>query len=136
MLFWIFVRMLIIGVGCIVIYHKTRVGEWVDLVGWLLNVVATLAIVISFIAMVSNHFCTDATVASMNERYDSLVWQYENDIYDNDNDFGKRELMLDIQEWNEGLARKQNLQDNFWVGIYYPDIYDQFDFVEYRGDTE
>ena len=58
-----------------------------------------------------------------------LVYQYDNNFYNNDNEVGKYELVKSIQEWNEDLAYKKRLQRNFWIGIYYPNIYDQFEFI-------
>ena len=72
----------------------------------------------------------DGYIASNMVRYDSLVYQYENNIYDNDNDLGKRELIADIQDWNEDLAAYRVNQKDFWIGVYIPNIYDQFEFIE------
>ena len=91
-------------------------------------------IVISLIIMGINYIGADGYVAAMHERHESLVYQYENDVYENDNDYGKRELMEDIQSWNEDLASMKELQDNFWVGVYTPNIYDQFEFIELDRD--
>lgn len=51
-------------------------------------------------------------------------------MYRLDNDLGKRELMVDIQKWNTDLTRHKALETDFWVGIFYPNIYDQFEFIE------
>lgn len=89
-----------------------------------------LVAVIELIVMGCNHFGVDGYIAKMNTRREMLVYQLENDIYDNENDLGKRELMTDIQSWNEDLANNKERQDDFWLGIFTPNIYDQFEFIE------
>ena len=69
-------------------------------------------------------------VEACKQRYNSLVYQLENNLYDNDNDLGKKELYDQIQDWNEDLAKGKALQNDFWLGAFYPDVYDQFDFIE------
>lgn len=69
-------------------------------------------------------------VEACKQRYNSLVYQLENNLYDNDNDLGKKELYNQIQEWNEDLAKGKALQNDFWLGAFYPDVYDQFDFID------
>lgn len=87
-----------------------------------------LAIVV-ILAVVAN-ISTDGFIESSKQRYNSLVYQLENNLYDNDNDLGKKELYNQIQYWNEDLAKGKALQNNFWLGAFYPDVYDQFDFID------
>lgn len=135
MLFWIFVAIMMIGIifwwsVCEVSYSETR-----DILSAAFFIPGVLAVIGSLIAMGMMYIGNDGYVAQMNERRESLIYQYENDIYDNDNDLGKRELMVDIQEWNEDLASNKANQRDFWIGIYIPNIYDQFEFIELE-DTE
>lgn len=91
-----------------------------------------VATIIMLIFVIAGNVGQDAKLDREYERYESLVYQYENDIYENDNDLGKRELMVDIQEWNSNLAYKQRIQDNFWIGIFYPNIYHHLEFIELK----
>ena len=50
-------------------------------------------------------------------------------MYDNDNDIGKKELMDQVTEYNVDVQKHKALQRNFWVGIFYPDIWDQFETI-------
>ena len=121
MLFVIFILVLVAGI------ILGRLTDWESLGSWLLIVLGSIAVAVSLFAMAVGYSTVDGYVAACEARYESLVYQYENDLYENDNDVGKYELMSDIREWNEDLAKYQECQDNFWIGIYYPNIYDQFE---------
>ena len=127
MLFFVFIAILVVS---LVIFDKMFDSDIIAGMCAVLAVVANIAVIASLIVMGINYIGVDGYIAKMNTRYDTLVYQYENDIYDNDNDLGKRELMEDIQSWNEDLASRRVKQDDFWVGIYIPNIYDQFEFVQ------
>lgn len=132
MLFWLFVILLVIGIGMLFISDKFIYDDSVFALGLVFIIISFLVILISGFIIAVNQSGADAKIAELNARYESLVYQYENDIYDNDNDLGKRDLMEDIQEWNETISYKQKMQDNFWVGIYYPNIYDQLELIEFE----
>ena len=123
MLFVIFVAILIAG---IIWYRK---DEYSDLAFWTI-VVGVGTVLISLIIMACTYIGVDAYIDKQEVRREMLVYQYENEIYENDNDLGKRELMTDIQEWNESLAHGKKIHDNFWVGIYYADYYTMFEPIE------
>ena len=130
MLFWLVVLSIVVFLG-LAVYVEKRFGDY----SWLFLVIAFLSFIVSFVMLVViivKNTNVDAYVAENQMRYEMLVYQYENDIYDNDNDLGKRDLMEDIQEWNEDLAYYRKAQDDFWVGIFHPNVYDQFEFIELK----
>lgn len=136
MLFWLFVIVLVIGVACIVfgkvLYDYTKYDtEWLMITGVSITVVFGIIVLVCAGFILGAHAGADAMVAANHERYKSLTYQLENNLYDNDNDLGKKELYDEIREWNECLAYCQSLQDNFWLGIFYPNVYNRFEFIDY-----
>ena len=126
MLFFIFIALFVISVLAII--YTDEMSDWRFLA--ILAVTFTLiALLISTIGLVSVYVSADASVAKWETRYESLTYQLENNLYDNDNDIGKKELMDEIREWNEDLAYCKKIQRNFWVGIYYPNVYDNLEFI-------
>ena len=111
-----------------------------DYIGWKFEIVpfvslgvAALSAIAAFamtMILIVNNISIRVNVPAMRAQYESLVYQYENNLYENDNDVGKKELMKEIQEWNEDLANGKTYQRDFWVGIFVPNVYDEFDFIE------
>ena len=130
MIFWLVLLSLVVSLG-LAVYVEKRFGDY----SGLFLMIAFLSFLVSFVMLVViivKNTNVDAYVSENQMRYEMLVYQYENDIYDNDNDLGKRDLMEDIQKWNEDLAYHRKAQDDFWVGIFYPNVYDQFEFIELK----
>ena len=124
MLFWAFVIIVIAGF-VLFTFDLENLGITISVIG-------IFGIIASIVVLAINYIGIDGYIARMNTRYETLVYQYENDIYDNDNDLGKRELMVDIQNWNEDLSSRRENQHDFWIGIYIPNIYDQFEYIELK----
>ena len=132
MLFWMTIIVTILGLILFEILFE-RDFELLYIISGVISLLAAAALLIEIAVLAVNYIRVDGYVQKMNVRHDMLVYQYENDIYDNDNDLGKRELIEDIQNWNEDLASRKENQDDAWIGIFIPDIYDQFDFIELGG---
>ena len=133
MLFWLFVIMVAVGIVCCILAEHT--WTWDDLLealGSFFITVGGIGILASLFFIVGNHCGLQGYIQENEARYDSLIYQYENNLYDNDNDVGKKELMKEIQEWNEDLANYKANQKDFWLGIFIPNIYDQFEFIELK----
>ena len=129
MLYWI---LLIIILLLILITYQLEKNnhEILCVVSCFFTIIFGLVFVILSIGMACEYVNIDGRIEEYKTEYNSLVYQYENNIYDNDNDLGKKELMNDILEWNKDLTYMQNAQDDFWIGIFFADIYDQFKTIE------
>lgn len=128
MLFWIFIVLLIVGIVLWVVGNEYY-SDGMLFTGIGLTICGAIAVICSVGIMVENGIEADAKMGSWKARYESLVYQYENELYENDNDVGKRELMVDIEWWNSDLAYRKEIQRDFWVGIYVPNVYDEFEFI-------
>lgn len=126
MLFFIFVAIFVIGVLAIIFTDEWNNSHIVAM--FILGVGICLLVISTFIFAI-NYIGTEASIAGWEKRYESLTYQLENNFYDNDNNIGKKELMNEIRKWNEDLAYHKEIQRNFWVGIYYPNVYDNFEFI-------
>lgn len=102
------------------------------------GVVATLcaiAVFIMLLVIIVNNSATESTRADLEQRHDILVYQLENNLYDNDNDLGLKDLYDDVSAYNSEVVKGKVMQRNFWWGIFYPNIYDNLEFVDYeRGE--
>ena len=129
MIFWITLIAVVVFAVLAIVFFDSLDFEWVSMLSTIISVIAGIAFVVMLIVVIYNNVGVEAKIESNKQRHESLVYQAENNLYENDNDLGKKELVNQIQEWNENLARGKALQDDFWVGIFYADIYDEFDFI-------
>lgn len=133
MLFWLSIIILLAGIGIYIWYDNFChcYKEWVEYLYFTLNMIGAIATIVSVIVMLTCHIGVDANINANQQIYDSLIYQYENSIFDADDDIvGKKELYNQIQEWNKDLAWYKSAQKDFWIGIYLPNVFDQFEFIE------
>lgn len=86
--------------------------------------------VLSIISVCAN-IGAEGKLASMQETRAALVYQLENDLYDNDNDLGKKELYNQIAGYNAEVAKGKKMSNNVFTYNLYPDIYDDLELIEF-----
>lgn len=130
MLFYLVVSAFVISIIVFAIENKISGGcyDTITNVFEVISVVSGLVALIMTVAICIGNFGAEADAAKYKERYDSLVYQYENEIYCDDNVV--YDLLADIREYNEDIAYYQEIQDDFWIGVFYPNVYDQFELIE------
>ena len=134
MLFVIFLIILACGIGLWYWYNEKYHGyeTWIEVVYCALNFVGVICVIASVIIMLITNLGAGANVERNKEIYNSLTYQYENAVFDDDDDaVGKKELYNQIQDWNADVKYYQSIQRDFWLGIYCPNVFDQFQLIEY-----
>ena len=133
MILWISIFVTVICLVIFIISSNKYGGAWdaIDAISLLLAITAfVLSIVLGGISIIARAGA-DAYLASMQEKRSALVYQLENDIYDNDNDLGKKELYSEITEYNCDVAEGKIKQDNIWVYNLYCNVYDELELIEF-----
>lgn len=126
MLFWIFVILVIIGLVII----KTNC---IDYLGGLLALIGGIGVVISLIIMSLEYTTIDPYLEANREIYKAITYKVENDACKDELGLLSKDVIDEIQEWNKDVRFYQNIQDNFWVGIYYPNVFDEFQIIDYES---
>lgn len=133
MILWISITITIISaIVSIISFNKFR--DFWDVIGSISTVLAVLFFIISAVLgaiAISASVGSESYLASMHEKRIALVYQLENDIYNNDNDLGKKELYSEITEYNCDVAKGKIMQDNIWVYNLYSDVYDDLELIEF-----
>lgn len=130
MLFFIFVAILVAGIAFMV--HDNRINNYTrwGYIGGICLAIGIITVAISIVIMMVNYIPAEGEREMLEVRRESLVFQYDHDMYDNDNDIGKKELMDDIQEFNMAINFDKRMQRDFWIGIYIPNIYDNLKLID------
>ena len=101
----------------------------------MLGIATAATVIIMTINICIVNMGVDGDIAKLNARREALVYELASGIYDVDGDVGisKKTLMTEVREFNELILSKRAVQEDFWVGIFTPDIYDKIEVIEYDG---
>lgn len=95
-----------------------------DRVAWLVSCIVLIlcigAIVILGGNIVSSRITSKADAEGLQEVYLSLYNQASMRMYENDNDFGKKQLADQITKWNKQLVEYRAKKNNIFTSDFYP----------------
>ena len=131
MLFWLFLILSVLLVVAIVVLDGACYYDSLWIASFVLGVIVWAATAIMLIVVIGNHCGVAGDVASKTQEYESLVFQVENKLYENkyDYDAWRKELIEEVRDWNKTIARGKAMEKDFWLGIFYADIYGQFQLI-------
>ncbi len=138
MLFWLFIILTVVGIVLWVLGSKDwkygsfmwEYDEGFCLSGTVLSAVGAIVSII-MIAIISCSYCgSSAYVAEDQATYDSLIFKLENTDCRDELGLLNKEIIDEVQAWNETLSYHKTIQRDFWMGIFYPNMYDEFKLID------
>lgn len=145
MLFWLFIIALVVGITLVVlgnldwnIEKKTKFSKWMywhdgdlNVTGWIVIVISIIVLFFMTIVLICEYTTANAYLQQNKERYNALTYKVESEECRDEFGLLNKEIVDEIQDWNEDVVYRKEMQNNFWVGIFYPDIYDEFKTIDY-----
>ena len=134
MLFGIILIVILVGIG-LIIYGNMNwwdSGEGIWVVGTIITIAAGVVAIAMLCCIIGENVGVDAKIESHKARYEALVYKIESDAYRDEFGVVNKSVIDEIQDWNEDLAYNKEIQDDFWLGIFYPNIYDDFETIDYE----
>lgn len=142
MWFWIFVIVFAVGVGLIVVgnmdwdYKKNKFlyynDENISFAGWATSIISGIVAFIMLICIICAHTNIEAQLEKNREIYNALTYKMESTTCRDEFGFLSKEVIDEVQEWNKDVRYYQSAQDDFWVGIFIPNVYDEFETIDYE----
>ena len=145
MLFWLCLTILIIGIGLIVIgcidwdYEKNKLFDFLydnddtlKLIGGITTFISGSIVIIMITILCCMYIGIDARVEQSKETFDAITYKVESGACRDEFGLLNKEVIDEIQSWNESVIYNQKMQNDFWVGVFYPNVYDQFKTIDYE----
>ena len=145
MLFWLCLTILIIGIGLIVIgcidwdYEKNKLFDFLydnddtlKLIGGITTFISGFIMIIMITILCCMYIGIDARVEQSKETFDAITYKVESGACRDEFGLLNKEVIDEIQSWNESVIYNQKMQNDFWVGVFYPNVYDQFETIDYE----
>lgn len=92
--------------------------------------ISSAIFIILLIVMISYKITQPLYYIKNNILYNSLTYQLEHNVFGDDN-INKVELYEKITNWNADLAVGKAMQNNIWIGAFWHNYYDEFEFIEF-----
>ena len=132
MLFWIVVILLVVGIVCLNVGINSYDLDWLELIGIVMTAACVVTVTIMLCIIFANHTTADSMVALNTERHKALTYKLESGACGDEFGLLSKSVIDEIQDWNEDVVSYKAIQDSFWVGIFYPNVFDQFETIDYN----
>ena len=130
MIFWIFFFVLVVGIVLFVLSNNCSFFYNWDIVAVVDICISIITIVTMGIIIVATHVTANGEKLANEQRYDSLIYKAETESIRDEFGIVNKEYIDEVQAWNENVIKYKEWQRDFWIGIFIPNIYDDFETID------
>ena len=125
---------------CIISYFIMKATEdRYERPAFVLNVIFTILFILMVICVIAclvviigNQITGIATAQELEVQRDSLIYQYNNQLYLSDINYGANELFNQITEFNERVRGKQAMAENLWTNWFVPSCWKNVEVIPFN----
>lgn len=142
MIFWLSVIVFAVGVVMLIAngigrhlsyeYEYSNVSELILIFGVAISFIGAVYLLIAGLLLAMSQTTITATRQANGEKYKALTYKLESDTCRDQFGLLNKEIVDEVQYWNVKVTYYKSMEDNFWVGIYYPDVYGDLGTIDYE----
>ena len=130
MLFWICVILMVIGIIFWVLGWDKFYETCMAIIGAVISLLGGFTVLVMLIVIIGSNVTADGYLAANNELYKSLRYKANTESVRDEFGIVNKEYIDEIQNWNISISKNKKYQRDFWIGIFYPNIYDGFETID------
>ena len=112
--------------------YKFDCDDGFKFIGGFTITIGFMALLVMLLILPINHVGSKAKIAECRERYNALIYKVESGACRDEFGLLNKEVLDEIHAWNQFVVHRKNIQKDFWIGIFWPNIYDQFETIDYE----
>lgn len=128
----IFVVLIVIGIGLVHLYNHTNCGDWAEITGGTVAVIASICLVICVIIVMVAQIGKPVAIEKALTEYETLTYELEKF---NEDDYTLTssinfDLLPRISKYNGYVRASKYLTSNPWVNWFYVDYYNYVPLID------
>lgn len=142
MIFWLSIIIFAVGVVMLIAngigrtlnykYEYSNTSEFILIFGVAVAFIGAVCLLIAGLLLAISQTTITATRQANAEKYKALTYKLESEACRDQFGLLNKEIIDEVQRWNVKVTYYKAMEDNFWVGIYYPDVYGDLGTIDYE----
>lgn len=133
MLLVLFILLTLVGIGVYFIGDKKFYYLCLDVIGGFIAGFSAFCFAMSLLIILLNNVGINARVEKYKETYNAITYKVESGACSDELGLLSKDVLNEVQDWNSDIVYYKNIQNDFWVGVFIPNIYDQFKTIDYEN---